>query len=193
MHLLTHLLIFHFSEILSSSSWRKLVSHFFTWKTSRLRLSVFYFQPALKVTLLIHKQPTSWCPFFFLFQWYKRHLVQIARWVDVTCQWLLCGFNTLRLPCTSTTSLLCTVSFKDLLAKKLRTVFFLLCISVPPSSVQNKLQACNVTPLFKGCCLLKKPRHTSGLHLRKINKLLGKQWNVFVLMINKKLNALNTD
>lgn len=116
------------------------------------------------------------------------------RWVDVIYQWLLCGLNIFDLPCTSSTFLLCTVSCKDLLAKKLRIVFiFLLCILVPPSSVQNKLQACDVTSLFTGCCLLKKPRHTSDLHLLKINKLLVRQCNLFVLMINKKVNSLNNE
>lgn len=59
--------------------------------------------------------------------------------------------------------------------------------------MQNKLQACDVTSLFNGSCLLKKPRHASDLHLLKINKLLVRQCNLFVLTINKKVNALNTE
>lgn len=68
-----------------------------------------------------------------------------------------------------------------------------LCILVPPSSVQNKLHACDVTSLFNSHCLLKKPRHTSDSHLLKINTLLVRQHNLFILMINKEANAPQTE
>lgn len=57
----------------------------------------------------------------------------------------------------------------------------------------NKLGACDVTSLLSGRCLLKKPRHSPDLHLLKINKLLVRQGNLFVLMINKEVNAPNAE
>lgn len=84
---------------------------------------------------------------------------------------------------------------QGLVSKEVKSGFHLLLlfISVPPSSVQNKLQACDVTSLLSSCCLLKKPRHSPDLHSLKINKLLVRQGNLFVLMTNKEVNVPNAE
>lgn len=84
---------------------------------------------------------------------------------------------------------------QGLVGKEVKNGFFifLLFISAPPSSVQNKLRACDVTSLLSGHCLLKKPRHSPDLHLLKINKLLVRQDNLFVLVTNKEVNVPNAE